>query len=89
MYRPGKEMKARYNMQKCAQRTQPQMLRIIKKKNPKGRQMLKNDRHKISGKTNFREFPTKHFSKDGKIKSQNPRKLKSGIIHSVDQNSNH
>ena len=89
MYRSGKEMKARNNMRKCVQRTQPQILRIIQKKNPKYGKCT-NDEHKIPGKKFQRIIPQKKFlSKDGKKKSQNSRNQKCRIIRSVDQKSNH
>ena len=73
MYRPRKEMKARNNMRKCVQRTQPQFLRRIQNKKQKIQctANVQNDGHKIPGKKIFREQFQK---KDGKRKS--PKRLK-------------
>ena len=64
MYRPRKEMKARNNMRKCVQRTQPQILRRIQNKKQKIQSTanVQNDGHKIPGKKIFREQFQKKIS---------------------------
>ena len=62
MYQHRKEMKARNNMRKCVYRTQPQILRIIQKKNIQSTANVQNDRHKIPVKKNLREQFQKTFS---------------------------
>ena len=71
MYWPRKEMKARNNMRKCVQRTQPQILRRIQNKKKSKAQQI----YKIPGKKKFqRTIPKKNFSpKMEKENHQNSR----------------
>ena len=77
MYRPRKEMKARNNMRKCVERTQPQILRRIQNKKQKiqSTATVQNDGHKISGKKISDNNSKKNFSpkmeKENRQNSQN------------------